>query len=88
MGARMIKISAVRPQERCQAVNRWRKELAYEEQPKVQAWGLEVSYRLPSTAKAHFFQVNREMVQLRARVLDPPRIMYAGNQDARAYEGA
>jgi hypothetical protein len=33
-------------------------------------------------------QVNRSMVQVKARILAPPRILYGRNMDARAAEGS
>jgi eukaryotic translation initiation factor 2C len=38
----MIKISAIKPPERARGVMKWREELAYEKQKKIDAWGLEV----------------------------------------------
>lgn len=40
--ARMIKISAIKPDERSRAVDAWRRELAYEKQKKIALWGLQV----------------------------------------------
>ncbi|WWD17893.1 hypothetical protein CI109_102338 [Kwoniella shandongensis] len=70
--AEMIKVSAVKPKERAMAVNNWRTELAYEKQSKIAAWGL---------------QVNTSMVQVKARILPPPRIVYARGTEARALDG-
>lgn len=38
----MIKVAAIKPTERMKEIMGWRKELAYENQPKVAAWGLQV----------------------------------------------
>ncbi|WVQ97314.1 hypothetical protein IAU59_004425 [Kwoniella sp. CBS 9459] len=70
--AEMIKVSAVRPPERRQAVESWRNELAYEKQEKIKQWGL---------------QVNRNLVDIRARILPPPRIMYGAGQTAMPNDG-
>ncbi|KAK8865920.1 hypothetical protein IAR55_001068 [Kwoniella newhampshirensis] len=70
--AELIKVSAVRPKERALAVNNWRAELAYEKQAKIAAWGL---------------QVNTSMIQVRARILPPPRIVYAKGNEVRALDG-
>ncbi|OCF39530.1 hypothetical protein I317_06689 [Kwoniella heveanensis CBS 569] len=70
--AEMIKISAVRPPERKQAVEKWRSELAYEKQEKIRQWGL---------------QVNRNLVDIRARILPPPRIMYGAGRSAMPNDG-
>lgn len=40
----MIKFSAVSPDVYANTVNQWRKELAYETQSKIAAWGLQVRY--------------------------------------------
>ena len=42
---RMIKISAVKPPDRCAQIVKWRQELAYEQQDKIKQWGLQVSSR-------------------------------------------
>nr|XP_018267308.1 uncharacterized protein I303_01293 [Kwoniella dejecticola CBS 10117]OBR89466.1 hypothetical protein I303_01293 [Kwoniella dejecticola CBS 10117] len=60
--AEMIKVSAIKPQERAKLVTDWRAELAHEKQAKIAAWGL---------------QVNKKMIQLQARILPPPRVSYA-----------
>ena len=39
---RMIKLSAVKPQERAKQINMWREELHHETQPKIAAWGWQV----------------------------------------------
>lgn len=41
--SRMIKISAVKPPDRCAQIIKWRQELAYEQQDKIRQWGLQVS---------------------------------------------
>jgi eukaryotic translation initiation factor 2C len=38
----MIKVAAIKPKERMTEIIGWRKELAYESQAKVAAWGLQV----------------------------------------------
>lgn len=47
---RMIKVSAMRPDLRAKTINSWREELAYEKQPKIDAWGLQVG-RAPVIAR-------------------------------------
>lgn len=44
---RMIKISAVKPPDRRIQIEKWRQELAYEQQDKIRAWGLQVSSHGP-----------------------------------------
>lgn len=39
----MIKVAAVRPSDRAAAVEHWRSVLDYQNQPKITAWGLQVS---------------------------------------------
>ncbi|ORY32296.1 Piwi domain-domain-containing protein [Naematelia encephala] len=68
----MIRVSAVRPNERKIAIERWRAELAYERQVKIAAWGLEV---------------NKKLVELEARILAPPKILYKNDQNTRVFEG-
>ncbi|WVR05874.1 hypothetical protein IAU60_002900 [Kwoniella sp. DSM 27419] len=67
----MIKLSAVRPKERADAVMRWRAELDHDRQAKIAAWGL---------------QVNNQMVQVNARILPPPQIVYS-NSTATPLDG-
>ncbi|KAK4686283.1 eukaryotic translation initiation factor 2C, partial [Tremellales sp. Uapishka_1] len=71
--ARMISISAQNPGVRFATIQQWRSELAYEKQPKIKAWGL---------------QVNTTPVQVKARILSPPKVMYAHGNDARATLGS
>jgi len=54
------------------SVQDWRQTLRYEQLPKFAAWGLGVS---PS------------MMQLEARVLNPPSITYGNNKQLRAMYG-
>lgn len=68
----MIKVSARPPRERADHIMNWRRELAYEKQLKVAAWGIEIS---------------PDMMDVQARVLAPPTIMYA-NGDARVNNGS
>ncbi|WVQ85375.1 hypothetical protein IAT38_007540 [Cryptococcus sp. DSM 104549] len=70
--AEMIKVSAMKPKDRALAVTEWRAELAYEKQAKLAAWGL---------------QVNTSMVQVQARILPAPPVVYAGNAIARPMDG-
>ncbi|EIW72602.1 hypothetical protein TREMEDRAFT_12051, partial [Tremella mesenterica DSM 1558] len=69
--AEMIRISAVKPRERAAKIQQWRVDLAYEKQEKISAWGL---------------QVNKQMVELKARVLAAPSVKYA-NVDVRPEGG-
>lgn len=71
--SRMIKVSARPPRERADHIMNWRRELAYEKQQKVAAWGIEI---------------NPQMMNIEARVLPPPAVLYAGGQDARANNGS
>ncbi|WVW82289.1 hypothetical protein I302_104295 [Kwoniella bestiolae CBS 10118] len=71
--AEMIKISAIKPQARAAQVDHWRAELAYENQDKIKAWGL---------------QVNKKMVQLKARILPPPRVLYGNQLAVRPNDGS
>jgi hypothetical protein len=69
----MIKVAAIKPRERTAAVMAWRKELNYENQKKIAAWGLQVSDTLYTTNR---LQVNQNMVEINARVLSSPDIQY------------
>ncbi|BEI91628.1 uncharacterized protein CcaverHIS019_0404480 [Cutaneotrichosporon cavernicola] len=71
--AEMIKHSAMRPPERKATILKWRERLAHETQPKIAKWGL---------------QVNRSMVQLDARVLNPPEVKYGGHRTMRPQAGS
>lgn len=77
----MIKVAAIKPRDRMNEVIGWRKELSYETQPKVAAWGLQVCAFVqlaghePRMPKADM-QVNKELIEVSARVLDAPRINY------------
>ena len=69
----MIKIASIRPPDRMSAIKGWRSELAYERQNKIKMWGL---------------QINKNLIQLQARVLPPPRILYdQGKAEVQASEG-
>lgn len=68
----MIKVAAVRPPDRAAAVKGWRTELAYEKQPKLQAWGLEV---------------NRNLVKVDARLLPPPVVNYGARETVKPSQG-
>lgn len=85
----MIKISAVRPPERCAQIIKWRQELAYEHQEKIRQWGLQVSSRNPRCApsKAND-QINKNLMKVPARILPPPSVMYARGRDARPNDGS
>ncbi len=85
----MIKVSAIRPQARAAATIKWREELAYEEQSKIRAWGLEVIITAMIMGRfAQLPQFNTAMIKIQARLLDPPRILYANNADASARDGS
>ncbi|OCF55470.1 hypothetical protein L486_06954 [Kwoniella mangroviensis CBS 10435] len=71
--AEMIKVSAINPKDRASQVNHWRAELAHESQDKIRAWGLQVSKR---------------MVQLEARILPPPRVLYRNRAQAIPNDGS
>ncbi|ORX38808.1 Argonaute-like protein [Kockovaella imperatae] len=71
--ADMIKIAAKRPPERLAMINNWRRELNYQNLPKVKAWGLEV---------------RTEMMRVNARVLAPPAVTYGANKTARTQFGS
>ena len=73
----MIKVAAVKPKERMNAVKDWRAELAYEKQPKINMWGLQVS--CPVISSQLMLQVNNNLVQLQARILPAPRVQYDGS---------
>jgi len=83
----MIKIAAKVPQERMamsafstdilsgpylNSVNKWRGKLAYDQLPKVRAWGIEVQ---------------TQMMTVKARVLQPPNIVYGAGKTTRASYG-
>lgn len=68
----MIRVAAKPPNERAamselvhilmlRAVNQWRQRLSYDELPKLRAWGL---------------RVNDQMMEVSARVLPPPMVVY------------
>jgi eukaryotic translation initiation factor 2C len=85
---RMIKISAVKPPDRCTQIIKWRQELAYEQQDKIRAWGLQVSYLLFDTQQRADGQINKQLMKVPARILPAPSVMYARNQDARPTDGS
>jgi len=82
----MIKVAAKPPHERmgmsrffqlsidgCSySVSKWRTQLRYESLPKVRDWGVEVQSK---------------MMQVQARVLNPPSITYGANKSLRAQFG-
>lgn len=68
----MIKVSAMKPNDRRETILNWRRELAYETQEKVREWGLEV---------------NQRMVETDARILDPPKVTYRNNRTAPVMDG-
>ena len=90
----MIKVSAIKPKARATATLEWRKELAYETQSKIRAWGLEVSWAYSiirariSDSILSYLQFNKSMIKIKARTLDPPKVLYANNMDARAMDGS
>lgn len=53
-------------------VKEWRRVLNYENLPKLRSWGLEV---------------NTKMMQVEARVLNPPPVTYKGGKTLRANFG-
>ncbi|KAJ9121617.1 hypothetical protein QFC22_002237 [Naganishia vaughanmartiniae] len=61
--ADMIKIAAQRPPDRLKRIEYWRSKLAWEQQEKVKAWGL---------------QIRSDLTQVQARVLPTPNVQYAG----------
>ncbi len=76
----MIKTAAMPPFKRAQAVKDWRAELAYERQAKLAAWDLEASLdAIEVPAGIDLGQVNSRMVQVEARVLSPPKVLYKGS---------
>lgn len=88
----------MRPTDRANAVLKWRQELDHSNQAKIHAWGLQVSGgvhpavqtkrsgRYPN-AWSLTLQVNTNMVQLQARVLPAPKVLYANNVDATVDKG-
>lgn len=68
----MIKVSAMKPNDRAETIRNWRRELAYESQEKVAEWGL---------------QVNNRMVELEARILDPPKVTYRDKRPVHVMDG-
>ncbi|KAJ9102416.1 hypothetical protein QFC21_002816 [Naganishia friedmannii] len=61
--ADMIKIAAQRPPDRLARIKDWRSKLAWEQQEKVKAWGL---------------QIRPDLAEVQARVLPTPNVQYAG----------
>lgn len=53
-------------------VKEWRRVLNYQNLPKLKGWGLEV---------------NSQMIQLDARVLNPPKVTYRGGKTLNAAFG-
>ena len=85
----MIKISAVKPPDRRAQIEKWRQELAYEQQDKIRAWGLQVSYAfLHVPGQQVDNQINKQLMKVPARILPAPSVMYARNQDARPTDGS
>jgi eukaryotic translation initiation factor 2C len=84
----MIKISAVKPPDRCAQIIKWRQELAYEQQDKIRAWGLQVSYLLFDPQQRADGQIKKQLMKVPARILPAPSVMYARNQDARPTDGS
>ncbi|WWC59473.1 uncharacterized protein I303_102029 [Kwoniella dejecticola CBS 10117] len=69
----IIRHAAKPPPERQAAIDAWRRRLDYTNMPKVKAWGV---------------QINKKMMEMGARVLNPPNILYGGNKTLRANFGA
>ncbi|CAD6584810.1 MAG: hypothetical protein TREMPRED_003962 [Tremellales sp. Tagirdzhanova-0007] len=70
--AEMIRVAAKRPDERRAMIGEWRQKLNYANLPKLKAWGVEVQ---------------QNMSQVKARVINPPDVMYGANKTARANFG-
>ncbi|WWC86888.1 uncharacterized protein L201_001767 [Kwoniella dendrophila CBS 6074] len=66
------KHAAKPPPEREGAINAWRTKLDYSNLPKLKAWGVEV---------------NTKMMNIPARVLMPPNVLYGGNKSIKANFG-
>ncbi|KAI9636400.1 eukaryotic translation initiation factor 2C 2 [Dioszegia hungarica] len=71
--AEMIKVAAKPPPQRAQMIRDWRQTLDYSNLPKVRAWGVEV---------------NANMMQLNARVLQPPAVQYGAGKSQRPNFGS
>jgi len=69
-------------------VKDWRTELAYERQAKIAAWGLKVRLPLHEAFARLTLFTDQQEPGLQARVLPPPRVLYANDIDARASDGA
>ena len=83
----MIKSAAMTPPERRKEILQWRAELKYEQQPKIAQWGLQVRHTSNSGCASHE-QVNTKLIQLNARVLPPPRVMYGSNRRTEPQDGS
>lgn len=68
----MIKVSAMKPNDRRNTILDWRQKLAYETQEKICEWG---------------WQVNHRMVEIDARILEPPKVSYRDNRNAVVTDG-
>lgn len=68
----MIKHAAQKPMDRSQSIKNWFGKLNYAAQPKLQAWGL---------------QVNRNMMEVDARVLPTPKVTYKNNRQLNCQFG-
>ncbi|WWC67949.1 uncharacterized protein I206_101868 [Kwoniella pini CBS 10737] len=62
--AEMIKVTAKRPEERKASIMKWRQELDYSSLPRLKDWCLEIS---------------PFMMEVNARILDPPEVRYKGS---------
>ncbi|KAK1921573.1 eukaryotic translation initiation factor 2C 2 [Papiliotrema laurentii] len=70
--ADMIRVAAKPPPERKAMIDLWRGKLDYHNLPKVRAWGVEVQTK---------------MMEIGARVLPPPNVLYGSGKTARAQFG-
>lgn len=66
---------------------KWRNRLDYQNQPKIASWGLQVWFAKYRAVNLRF-KVNTRMVQLKARILPPPKVLYASNEEARPKNGS
>ncbi|WVW78435.1 hypothetical protein I302_100389 [Kwoniella bestiolae CBS 10118] len=68
----IIRHAAKPPPERQSTIQGWRMKLDYSNLPKIKAWGVEV---------------NKNMMTVPARVLNPPNVLYGNNKSLRANFG-
>lgn len=62
--ADMIRVAGARPPDRLARIKHWRSTLAWEQQEKVKAWGL---------------QIRPDLAEVQARILPTPTVRYAGD---------